>query len=284
MKRCSGLLALLVLCAQVALAQPTTQNLMGSGMPAQLSTYLNETATLRSNNVAVKMLDAAGTPIPVLKINSSDDTILDAASGDIVKIAVAQTPEVEFISDTMTFTGNTGVIAAPTAVAFGVGAVTELTVGNDLATFSGNGAAVAAPTAVAFNVGGTTGAVSVSKTGISFSGAGVGVRLPSYVPTLASTPAAGTNDIKPNTVNVIPTHAADLAALLPPTPIVGDTFVIKNASGANERIKAGGAATMNGVTAGGYVVMATGSVLNCAATAADNYDCWIPVQPTPAGP
>ncbi len=278
------LAVLALLYTGVAQAQQKTAELMGLGMSAELAAKLGEEQTaFRSNNTAVKMLDAAGTPVPVLKVDSSDDTILDAAPGDIVKIAVATTPEVEFISDKMTFTGNTGVIAAPTAVALAVGAVTELTVGNDAATFSGGTGVVAAATAVAISAAGAN-VATVNNRGIQFTSAGQGITRPVYVPTLAATPVAGTNIFQPGAINVVPTHAANTAGLLPPTPIVGDEFRIKNASGANIRVKAGGAATMNGATAGGYAVMATGTVLDCIATAADNYDCIVPVQPTPAGP
>lgn len=316
MRRILIAVALLV-CAAPLQAQPKVADLMSFGMNDFLANKLAEDGAdpFRSNNVAVKMKDAAGTPVPVLKVDASDDTILDAASGDIVKIAVASTPEIEIISDTVTFTGNTGVIAAPTAVALAVGAVTEVTAGNDKLTFSGNTGVVAAATAVALAVGatsevtvsnddisfsGNTGVVAaptavalkaaganvatVNNRGIQFTSAGQGVTMPSYVPTLAATPVAGTNDFKPNTVNVVPTHAANVAGLLPPTPIVGDQFVIKNAAGANIRVKAGGAATLNGATAGGYIVQGTGTIMHCYATAADNYDCDAPVQPTPAGP
>ena len=113
--------------------------------------------------------------------------------------------------------------------------------------------------------------------------AGQGVRLPTYVPTMAATPVAGTNMFKVG-LNVVPTAAANTAALLDATPTPGNTYVIYN-SGANSiRIKGGGATTINGATAGGYVVLATLQSAVCRVTSASNANCILEVAPTPAGP
>lgn len=109
------------------------------------------------------------------------------------------------------------------------------------------------------------------------------VRVPA-VPTMAATPAVGTNQFYPG-LNVIPTAAANTAAFLgPATPTPGHEFVISNASGNSVRIKAAGGATMNGATAGGYVVIPNLATVQCFTQAAGNQICLQPVIPTPAGP
>lgn len=104
------------------------------------------------------------------------------------------------------------------------------------------------------------------------------------VPTMASTPVAGTNEFYPG-LNVVPTAAADTAALLgPSTPVPGQEFLISNNSGAAVRIKAAGGATLNGATAGGYITLASLATVECYTQSATNQVCLQPVIPTPAGP
>lgn len=108
-----------------------------------------------------------------------------------------------------------------------------------------------------------------------------------YVPTMAATPVAGTNDILGG-ISVIPTAAANTAALLP-TPIGANLVEVKrviNNSGASVRVKAGGTNTINGATAGGYIVLANLEALTCETTSATNHRCKLDtgVLPTPAGP
>lgn len=104
------------------------------------------------------------------------------------------------------------------------------------------------------------------------------------VPTMAATPAVGTNEFSPG-LNIIPTAAANTAALLgPSTPVPGQRFVINNNSGASVRIKAAGGATLNGATAGGYIVIASLATVRCITVSATNQVCEQAVIPTPAGP
>ena len=104
------------------------------------------------------------------------------------------------------------------------------------------------------------------------------------VPTMAATPAAGTNEFYPG-LNIVPTAAANTAALLgPSTPVPGQKFVINNASGASVRVKAAGGATLNGATAGGYIVLASLATVQCFTASLTNQVCLQPVIPTPAGP
>ncbi len=106
-----------------------------------------------------------------------------------------------------------------------------------------------------------------------------GAVVPKYVPTLAATPGAS-NYFKPM-VNVIPTNAANNVGLLPATPVPGQRFIIINGSGASQRIKSGGTATMNGATAGGYIALPDKARSDCIASTTENYSCTLPVIPTP---
>jgi hypothetical protein len=105
------------------------------------------------------------------------------------------------------------------------------------------------------------------------------------VPTMASTPVQGTNVFLPG-LNVVPTAAANSSALLgvSATPVVGEHYIISNASGAQVRVKASGVATMNGATAGGYIVLPNLATIECFNQSVGNHVCLQPVIPTPAGP
>jgi hypothetical protein len=250
------IVAVLMLASTSASAQTVENDLVGLGMKPEVASYLAgiiPAGAALDNNVFLKSDNAAGSAtINVLKVDGSDDTILNADTGDVVKVAVATTPEVQVSDDAITYIGNTGLVVAPTAVAIAPGSATT-----PVATFD--------------------------NLGISFTSAGQGVKLPSYVPTMAATPAAGTNDLKVG-LNVVPTAAADTAALLKATPVVGDEYHIYNSGPNTVRVKAGGAATINGATAGGYVALPTLRSLACKTTAAANHVCILDVNPTPAGP
>lgn len=116
-------------------------------------------------------------------------------------------------------------------------------------------------------------------------GAGASNQFAPFVPTLVATPVAGTNYFAPG-LNVVPTNAANNAAFLgaDPTVVPGKSFVIINASGAAQRIKAAGGATLNGATAGGYISLASLATVECYNQSATNQVCLQPVIPTPAGP
>lgn len=112
---------------------------------------------------------------------------------------------------------------------------------------------------------------------------GYNIRLAAAVPTMAATPVAGTNLIYPG-LNVIPTAAADTAAMFAATPVVGVQYQIFNSGPNTVRIKGGGATTLNGATAGGYIAMATLTNAYCVVTSASNINCSVAPAPTPAGP
>ena len=120
--------------------------------------------------------------------------------------------------------------------------------------------------------------------GLTFQASGQNVVLAAYVPTMAATPVIGTNNILQG-MNVIPTAAANAAAIIgASTPVPGQQFTIVNTGPNSVRLKSGGGATMNGATAGGYVVLATLQTAECIASSATNYNCHLAVNPTPAGP
>jgi hypothetical protein len=113
---------------------------------------------------------------------------------------------------------------------------------------------------------------------------GVNAQLAAYVPTMAATPVINTNIIKPG-LNIVPTAAANTAAFIGvSTPVVGQQFVVVNASGAAVRLKAAGGATLNGATAGGYISVANLATVRCTTVSSSNQSCEQPVIPTPAGP
>lgn len=122
----------------------------------------------------------------------------------------------------------------------------------------------------------------VSSTGITMQ-AGKGIGQAVYVPTMAATPAAGTNDIRKG-FNAIPTAAASTAACLPAVPVAGDTFEGYNNAGAAVRVKACGTPGINGGAAGTYFPVAIATYFRCVANSATSYQCGTLAVPTPAGP
>lgn len=103
------------------------------------------------------------------------------------------------------------------------------------------------------------------------------------VPTMASTPVAGTNDFK-GVVNVVPTAALNTAALLPASPTAGDLKIIVNNGPNAVRVKAGGTDTINGGSAGNYIPLATMQQAECVAMSTSAWNCSLQTVPTPAGP
>lgn len=107
--------------------------------------------------------------------------------------------------------------------------------------------------------------------------------LPTYVPTMAATPVAGINVFQPG-ANLVPTAAANTAALLPANPVPGQSFEIINRSPNAVRIKAGGTTAINGGSAGNYISLATLQHAVCVATTSSRMNCGLLAVPTPAGP
>jgi hypothetical protein len=113
--------------------------------------------------------------------------------------------------------------------------------------------------------------------------AGAAPRLAPFVPTLAATPVAGTNDFRIG-INAVPTAAANTAAILPTPAGAGQQVIVANTMANAVRIKAGGTNTINGSAAGAYIPLAAQAVADCHATSATNWYCGYRAVPTPAGP
>lgn len=105
-------------------------------------------------------------------------------------------------------------------------------------------------------------------------------------PILISTPVVGTNFFAPGLSIVPATATANTAAYLgqAATPIPGQAFIIYNGSASTVRAKAGGGATINSATAGGYMTIPTLCQLGCRYTSATNLSCGAPACPTAQGP
>jgi hypothetical protein len=69
--------------------------------------------TLYENNVWIKWRNAADTAnINVLKVDATDDTTLNADSGDIIKFTIAETQELQLFDDELVFPGTSGTLTA----------------------------------------------------------------------------------------------------------------------------------------------------------------------------
>lgn len=156
----------------------------------------------------------------------------------------------------------------------GSGLTTAMTINASQAVTIGNGTLTVA------------GAI-IPQNNITFSTAGTYVRAAPYVPTMAATAVAGTNAFAPG-LNVVPTAAANTAAMTAATPNVGDRYIVYNNNSANAvRFKAGGATTINGSAAGAYVELAAAAAIQCDVVTGTNMVCTsltTTAMATPAGP
>lgn len=118
------LLVSLVFIAGVATAQPSQTNLNGAHFAPLQQQILDETSPLRSNNTAIKMLNASGTPVSVLSVDTSNVTVLNGSS--TVKAAAASTPVAQFDSSGVTLptSGETVALQEATAGAACMGTLT----------------------------------------------------------------------------------------------------------------------------------------------------------------
>lgn len=169
MKRLIALLGLLT--ASVATAQTTestaTTNLMGLGMPAALAEEVADLVTgdaVFSNNQYIRFRNAAGSAnIDVLKVDGSDDTWLNADSGDLVKIGNSGTAYLTLgTTGTLTFSAaNARIVGGATSFA-----VRDSTDSSNNISISDAGALTvrAGITVDSGNVQITTGALSTGST------------------------------------------------------------------------------------------------------------------------
>lgn len=83
------ILVLSFFVASAAVAQPKTADLMSLGLNPALASKLGEEGVARSNNVAIKINNAAGTPTSVLNLDASDAAHLN---GTTLSFDIAGTP------------------------------------------------------------------------------------------------------------------------------------------------------------------------------------------------
>lgn len=129
-----------------------------------------------------------------------------------------------------------------------------------------------------------------TSAGLIFPSRGQSIQHTVYLVTPLASPTIGSNIVLPGYNVFPPTPTANAAAILEPstgsntTPVPGQCMEFYNPGAATVRVKAGGGATMNGATAGGYVAVATLTSGKCCATSTSNYACVLHTNPTPAGP
>ncbi len=253
MKKIISLLLAICLLPLAAAADTCSAKLVPT-FPSNQATLICSTfsagtiGTLANNTYAVARNAANDANINVWKVDATDDTVLNADTGDIIKLSVAGTSEVTIDNDLVSFTGNAGVIAAPTSVAVAVGAVTEVTFGNDKQTFSGNAAVVVAPTSIAFAALDTTPIARVDSAGLTvisgnttmtagdtvYSTAGKQPSFPAAAiitpSTSFPTPAAGDTLTQRLTIVAAGAPTATFVELPLATAVIGKTFTVFNQS------------------------------------------------------
>lgn len=103
-----------LLCATAAYAQTVENDLVGLGMSPEQAEYLAgiiPAGAALDNNVYLKADNQAGSAqINVLKVDTSDDTILNADTGDVIKFAINGTTELQVSDDTLTYAGTNAFI------------------------------------------------------------------------------------------------------------------------------------------------------------------------------
>lgn len=159
MKKISVFLLALLLVPSVAFGTPSSadQLMQICSMPGPcaktLVSIVNNLASPFPNNTYVTFRNAANLAnIDVLKVDATDDTVLNADTGDIIKLSVAGTSEVQVDNDSLTFTGASSSLAfGATSGLFKVNGNTELTLADDKLTFSGAAATIVpGATSIAF--------------------------------------------------------------------------------------------------------------------------------------
>lgn len=249
----------------------SVSDLVGLGMHPELAEVVAALSTTKANAAWFKATDQAGTgTIDILRVDATDDTNLNADSGDLVKFTVAKTPVA-------------ALGAATPVAAFTPQAVGNLVSGGSIqgtsfissGAFTGAGLMVGTPvsgvTPAAGNVsiGGTLGVTGASTLGaVSLTSVSSDIPLAAgkqvqqavaiITPSTNMTPAAASNLASP--INRLVAGSPTLAAVHLPaaTPNKGKTFFINNEGsnpvlvfpGGTNKINAGGAATPVSVAAG----------------------------------
>lgn len=162
------LLASVLLFTNTAYALDSATELINLGMSpplaAKVVTIVNTLASPFPTNTFVTFRNAANSAnINVLKIDATDDTVLNADTGDIIKLSVAGTSEVQITDDTITFTGAAGEIV-PGATSFAIRNTADA-VNNVLVSDAGLMTVAAGLTATTANITATAGDVIMSTSG-----------------------------------------------------------------------------------------------------------------------
>lgn len=322
-----GALIALFVCLQasVGYALPyTARDLMSlCGFQGPCADTLVSGSAALANDAYLIWNNAAGSAtINVLKVDSGDETILNADTGDGVHLQIAGDAQrvlnYTAASDTalvltfgdgtasqqLDFRGSSADAADSQAICIsGAGSCNDATRGSwvlskgnevsgggDLELSSGN----ASNSDINLNLGSSTSVVAVRDSstnlfaafdptsgsgGLRFASA-YGLRFAAYVPTLAATPAAGTNDFKIG-YNAVPTAAANAGALLPASPTQGDIYEIANTGPNSISVYPGSGDAINAGTANQRLVVPTLNTVRCIANSASLWYCSLNAAPTP---
>lgn len=157
------LLLIVLFSVSTAHAQTVENDLVGLGMPAEQASYLASilpAGSVVGNNTFIKGRNQANSAdINILKVDATDDTVLNADSGDTVKVSVANTPVANFppidangFTADLTFVAGTtirNVPYVPTMAATPVAGTNAFSIGvNAIPTAAANTAALM-PTPIA---------------------------------------------------------------------------------------------------------------------------------------
>lgn len=118
MKRISLLVASMILSSQCYAAPTGPEISMVCGLSQECASSIVSINVYLANATWLKARNAANSAdINVLEVDATDDTVLNADSGDIIKLAVAGTTEATLDDDKLTFTGAAAKIV-PGATSF----------------------------------------------------------------------------------------------------------------------------------------------------------------------
>jgi hypothetical protein len=108
MRRLSFIIAIF-LSVQVAHAQSVENDLVGLGMQPALAEYISAilpAGSVLGNDTYLKARNQANSAdISILKVDGTDDTVLNAETGDVIKLAIAGTAEATLTDDQLTLSG-----------------------------------------------------------------------------------------------------------------------------------------------------------------------------------
>ena len=220
----------------------TVADLVGLGMNPELAELVASLSTTKSNAAWFKARNQANSAdINIMSVDATDDTVLNADSGDLVKVSVAGTP-------------IAAVGAATPVAAFTPGATANWVINGSINPLSGFGG-------------------SISTDIVMAAGKQVQQAVAIITPSTNMTPAAASNLSSP--INRLVAGSPTLAAVHLPaaTPNKGKAYVVTN-EGSNpalifpnaaEKINAGGANTP--------ITVAAGKQAECVVVANDTSLC-----------